>query len=84
MVESEYESLLQAYPTDLKRYLDVIHPRACDIQSHTYVNAGMTNFGLFLPIFAYDIGCNITLLMCSCYLASKNALRVWHFSGCDD
>jgi hypothetical protein len=24
-------------------YLDVILPRACDIQSHTYVNAGETN-----------------------------------------
>jgi hypothetical protein len=47
MVESEYESLLQAYPTDLRRYLDVIHPRVCAIQSHMYVNAGNTNCGSF-------------------------------------
>jgi hypothetical protein len=45
MVENEYESLLQGYPTNLRRYLDVIRPRACDIQSNTYVNAGKTDFG---------------------------------------
>jgi hypothetical protein len=45
MVENEYESVLQGYPTDLRRYLDVIRPRACDIQSNTYVNAGKTDFG---------------------------------------
>jgi hypothetical protein len=44
MVDNEYESLLQGYPTDIRRYLDVIRPRACDIQSHTYVNTGKTNF----------------------------------------
>jgi hypothetical protein len=47
MVESEYEGLLQAYPTNLRRYMDVIHPRARDIQSRTYVNAGKTNCGSF-------------------------------------
>jgi hypothetical protein len=47
MVDSEYKSLLQAYPTDLKSYLGVIRPRVCDIQSHTYVNIGKTNCGSF-------------------------------------
>jgi hypothetical protein len=79
MVESEYECLLQAYPTNLRRYLDVIRPRARDIQSHTYVNACKTNCSSFLHIFAYDIVCNINLLMCSCCLASKNALRVYAY-----
>jgi hypothetical protein len=45
MLENEYESLLQGYPTDLRRYLDVIRPRARDIQSKTYVNASKIDFG---------------------------------------
>jgi hypothetical protein len=45
MVENEYESLLQGYPANLRRYLDVIRHRARDIQSNTYVNAGKNDFG---------------------------------------
>jgi hypothetical protein len=76
MVENEYESLLQGYSTDLMRYLDVIQPRACDIQSHMYGNAGKTNFDSCLTVCAYDILFNIPLLMCSYFLASKDALRL--------
>jgi hypothetical protein len=74
MVENEYKSLMQGYPTDLRRHLDVIRPRQCDIQSHTYVNAGKTDFGSCLTICAYDILCNMPLRMCSYCLASKDAL----------
>jgi hypothetical protein len=84
MVENEYESLLQGYLTDLRKYLDVIRPRACDVQSHWYVNAGTADFGSWLTVRAYDIVFNIPLLMCSCCLASNDALCLWHFSGCDD
>jgi hypothetical protein len=84
MVENEYESLMQGYSTDLRRYLDVIRPRQRDIQSYTYVNAGKTDFGSCLTMCAYDILFNIPLCMCSCCLAFKDALCLWHFSGCDD
>jgi hypothetical protein len=83
MVENEYENLLQGYPTDLRRYLNVIRPRARDIQSHTYVNAGKTDFGSCLTVCAYDILFNIPLFLCSCCLASKDTLPLWHFNGCD-
>jgi hypothetical protein len=84
MVENEYESLMQGYLTELRRYLDVIWPRQRDIQSHMYVNAGKTDFDSCLTICAYDILFNMLLRMCSCCLASKDALRLWHFSGCND
>jgi hypothetical protein len=84
MVENEYKSLMQGYPTDIRRYLDVIRPRQHDIQSHTYVNAGKTNFSSCLTICAFGILFNMPLHMCSCFLASKDALHLWHFSGCDD
>jgi hypothetical protein len=76
MVENEYECLMQGYPTDLRRYLDVIRPRQRDIQFHTYVNAGKTDFGSCLTICAYDILFNMPLRMYSCCLASKDALRL--------
>jgi hypothetical protein len=76
MVENEYESLMQGYLTNLRRYLDVIRPREHDIQSHMYVNAGKTNFASCLTICAFDILFNVPLPMCSCCLASKNALRL--------
>jgi hypothetical protein len=45
MVENEYESLLQGYPTDLRKYLDVIRPHARDVQTGSYVNVGTVDFG---------------------------------------
>jgi hypothetical protein len=84
MVENEYESLLQGNLTNLMKYLDVIGPRACDVQSHWYVNAGTADFDSWLTVRAYDIVFNIPLLMFSCCLASNDALCLWHFSGCDD
>jgi hypothetical protein len=74
MVVNEYESLLQEYPADLRKYLDVIRPRARDVQSSLYVNVGNVNFDSWLTVHAYDIVFNIPLLMCSCYIASKDAL----------
>jgi hypothetical protein len=44
MVENEYEGPLQGYPADLRKYLDVIQPRAHDVQSGSYVNAGIADF----------------------------------------
>jgi hypothetical protein len=84
MVENEYEGLLQGYPADLRKYLDVIQPRAHDVQSGSYVNAGIADFDSWLIVRAYDIVFNIPLLMCSCCLAFKDALCLWHFSECDD
>jgi hypothetical protein len=55
MVENEYESLLQGYPADLKKYFDVIRPQACDVQTGSYVNAGTTNFGSWLTLHDYAI-----------------------------
>jgi hypothetical protein len=76
MMENGYKSLMQGYPTDLRRYLNIIRPQQRDIQSHTYVNAGKTDFGSCLTICAYDILFNMPLRMCSCCLASKDALRL--------
>jgi hypothetical protein len=84
MVENEYENLLQGYPADLRKYMDVIRPRACDVQSDSYVNAGTADFGSWLTVRAYDIVFSIPLLMCNYCLASKDALCLWHFSECDD
>jgi hypothetical protein len=81
MVENEYESLLQGYPTDLRKYLDIIWPQARDVKSHTYVNAGKTDFSSWFTVCAYDIVFNIHLLMCNYCFASKDTLHLWHFSG---
>jgi hypothetical protein len=84
MVENEYESLLHGYPADLRKYLDVIRPRARDVQTNSFVNVGTANFGSWLTVRAYVIVFKIPLLMCSCCIASKYALCLWHFSDCED
>jgi hypothetical protein len=83
MVENEYESLLQGYPTDLRKYLDIIRPQAHDVQTGSYVNVGIANFDSWLTVRAYAIVFKIPLLMCSCCLASKDSLCLWHFIDCD-
>jgi hypothetical protein len=65
MVENEYKNLVQGYPADLRKYLYIIRPRARDVQTSSYVNAGTADFSLWLTVRAYVIVFKIPLLMCS-------------------
>jgi hypothetical protein len=51
MVRSEYESLMQGYPRDLDRYMNVINQRMGDIANETYANAGNTSLPFCTSIF---------------------------------